>query len=111
MSEIERRGTGRSAAGLAIIAALVVALIALAAWVLTRPGFLDELANVLVVAAVAIAIVLVVAYIAYAVLALAEYAYKGDIVQKGVDHSIDDVRGVEGRTLDDDRNDIDRKND
>ena len=25
--------------------------------------------------------------------------------------SIDDVRGVEGRTLDDDRNDIDRKND
>ena len=65
----------------------------------------------LVVAAVAIAIVLVVAYIAYAVLAVAEYAYKGDIVQKGVDHSIDDVRGVEGRTLDDDRNDIDRKND
>ena len=107
MSEIERRGTGRSAAGLAIIAVLVVALIALTAWVLTRPGFLDELANVLVVAAVAIAIVLVVAYIAYAVLA----AYKGDIVQKGVDHSIDDVRGVEGRTLDDDRNDIDRKND
>lgn len=89
----------------------MVALIALTAWVLTRPGFLDELANVLVVAAVAIAIVLVVAYIAYAVLAVAEYAYKGDIVQKGVDHSIDDVRGVEGRTLDDDRNDIDRKND
>ena len=95
----------------AVVAVLVVALIALTAWVLTRPGFLDELANVLVVAAVAIAIVLVVAYIAYAVLAVAEYAYKGDIVQKGVDHSIDDVRGVEGRTLDDDRNDIDRKND
>ncbi len=83
MSEIERRGTGRSAAGLAIIAVLVVALIALTAWVLTRPGFLDELANVLVVAAVAIAIVLVVAYIAYAVLAVAEYAYKGISFRKG----------------------------
>lgn len=101
----ETKGTGKSAVGLLVIVVAIIALIAVVAWAFTQPGFLDELVNVLVVVAVAIVVIAVVAYIAYAVLAVAYYAKKGEVVQHGVDHSLEDVRGVEGRTLDDDRND------
>lgn len=110
MSEIERRGTGRSALGLVVIAVLVIAIIAVVAWALAQPGFLDELVNIIAVVAVVLVIVLIIAYIVFGVLAVAMYASKGEIVQKGVDHSLDDVRGVEGRTLDDEGNDV-RKDD
>ena len=106
MSEIERRETWRSAVGLLIIAAAVIALIAIVAWAFMQPGFFDEVVNIVAIVAIALVVVLIVAYIVFAVLAVAMYASKGEIVQKGVDHSLEDIRGVEGRTLDDDGNDI-----
>lgn len=100
-----RRGTGKSALALVGIAVLIVILVALVAWALTQPGVLESVVNVLAIAVVAIVIIAIIAYIAYAVLAVAYYATKGDVVQTGVDHSLDDVRGVEGNALDEDRND------
>ncbi len=102
----ERKGTGRSAVGLLIIAVLIIALFGAIVWAFSQPGFMEELANVLVITVVVLVIICIIAYVAYAFLAVAFYASKGEVVQKGVDHSIDDVRGVEGRTLDDDRNDL-----
>lgn len=106
MPEIERRGTGGSAVGLLIIAASVIALIAVVAWAFMQPGFFDEVVNIAAIVLVALVVVLIVSYIVFGVLAVAMYASKGEIVQKGVDHSLEDIRGVEGRTLDDDGNDI-----
>lgn len=100
-----RKGTGKSALALVGIAVLVVVLVALVAWAFAQPGVLESAVNILAIAVVAIVIIAIIAYIAYAVLAVAYYAAKGDVVQTGVDHSLDDVRGVEGRTLDEDRND------
>lgn len=108
MSEIERRGTGRSALGLVVIALLVIAIITVVAWAFTQSGFLDEVVNIIAVGAVVLVIVLIIAYIVFGVLAVAMYASKGEIVQKGVNHSLGDVKGVEGRTLDDEGNDIRR---
>ena len=105
----EKKGTGKSAVGLLVIAVLVVAIIAALAWAFTQPGFLEEAVNVIAIVLVVLVLVCIIAYVAYAVLAVAYYAAKGEVVQKGVDHSIDDIRGVEGRTLDDDGNDLDRK--
>ncbi len=105
----EKKGTGKSAAGLLAIAVLAVAIIATLGWAFTQPGFLEEAVNVIAIVAVVLVLVCIIAYVAYAFLAVAYYAAKGEVVQKGVDHSIDDVRGVEGRTLDDDGNDLDRK--
>lgn len=105
--EVQRRGTGKAALGLVGVAVLAVALVALIAWALTRPGVLESVVNVAAIVVVALVIILVIAYIVYAVLAVAYYASKGDIVQTGVDHSLDDFRGVEGRTLDERGEDID----
>ncbi len=102
----ERKGTGRSAAGLLVIVVLIIALFGAIAWAFSQPGFMEELANVLVITVVVLVIIIIIAYVAYAVLAVAYYASKGEVVQKGVDHSIDDVRGVEGRTLDENGDDI-----
>lgn len=104
--QTERKGTGRSALGLLAIGVLIVALIAALAWVFTQPGFLESFVNVLLVAVIVIVILAVIAVIAYGVLGLAFYATKGEIVQTGVDHSLDDIHAVEGRTLDDDGNRI-----
>lgn len=106
---VERKGTGKSAVGLLAIVVLIVALIAVFAWALTQPGFAEELVNILALVVLAIVVIAIVAYIAYAFLAVGYYASKGEVVQTGVDHSIDDVVGVEGRTLDDDGNDITRE--
>lgn len=103
----ERKGTGKSAVGLLIVAVMVVVVIAAFAWALSQPGFFEELVNILVLAVIVIVAVLVAAYIAYAFIAVAMYAKKGEVVQTGVTHSIDDVKGVEGRTLDENGNDID----
>ena len=103
----ERRvGTGKSALALIAIAVLVVALVAVIAWALTQPGVLESVATVAAVVIVAVVIIAVIAYIVYAVLAVAFYAAKGDVVQTGVDHSLDDISAVEGNTMDDDRGDI-----
>ncbi len=105
MSEV-RKGTGKSALGLVAIVILIVALIAVVAWAFTQPGFLESVVNVLAVVVVAVVIIAIVAYIIYAVLAVAYYATKGEVVQTGVDHSLDDVHGVDGRTLDENCEDI-----
>ncbi|MFT0899223.1 hypothetical protein [Candidatus Methanoprimaticola sp. MG2] len=101
----ERKGTGKSALGLVIIAVLIVALVAVVAWAFSQPGFLEEAVNILAIVVVALVIIAVIAYIAYAFIAVVMYATKGEVVQTGVDHSIDDVVGVEGKMLDDDGND------
>lgn len=103
-----RRGTGRSALGLVALAILVVALMALIAWAFTRPGFLESVVNLVAVVVVALIIIAAIACIAYAVLAVGYYATKGDVVQTGVDHSLEDVKGVDGRTLDDDGEDAEQ---
>ncbi len=96
----ERKGTGKSAIGLVIIVVLAIALVGLVAWVLTQPGVLDSLVNLIVILAVAIVIIAVIAFIAVGIIGIGMYATKGEVVQTGVSHSLDDVEAVEGSTLD-----------
>lgn len=102
MSEIknERRPTGKSALALVGIAVLIVALMAVIAWALMQPGFLESLINVIAIVAVAAIIIAVILAIAYVVLGVAFYATKGELVQTGVDHSIDDIQEVDGNMQD-----------
>lgn len=106
MSEIknERRPTGKSALALVGIAFLIVALVAIVIWALTQPGFLESVINIIAIVAVAAVIIAVILSIAYVVLGVAFYATKGELIQTGVDHSIDDIREVDGN-MSDDRND------
>ena len=107
--KIEKKNTGKSAIGLLAIGVLVVILIAVIGWAFTQPGFLEKVANVIVVIVVALIIIGVIAVIAYMFIGFAMYAKKGDIVQTGVSHSLNDIRDVEKRTLDDDGNDLEKK--
>ncbi|MDO5861649.1 MAG: hypothetical protein Q4Q58_02485 [Thermoplasmata archaeon] len=101
----ETKPTGKSAMGLVAIGVLIVVLAVAVIWAVSQPGFMEELVNVLLLAIVAIVIIAIVAYIAYGILAIGYYATKGEVVQTGVSHSVDDIAGVEGRTIDEDGND------
>ncbi len=96
----ERKGTGKSAIGLAVIAILVIALIAVVAWLLTQPGVIDTLVEWILLIAGVVVVLAVIAFIAYMILGVGMYATKGEVLQTGVSHSLDDIEAVDGNNLD-----------
>lgn len=93
--------TGKSALGLVGLAVVIIVVIVAAAWALSQPGVLEDVLYVVAIIIVAIVVIAVVAYAVYALVAIPMYALKGEQYQEGVDYSIEDVKPVEGKSLDD----------
>lgn len=92
-----KAGTGKSAAGIALIVLMVVVIVAAIAYSLMQPGVLESVVTIVAIVAVVAVALIVIGYIVMALMAIPMYAYKGEQYQEGVDYSLDDVESVEGK--------------
>ena len=92
-----KAGTGKSAAGIALIVLMVVVIVAAISYALMQPGVLESVVTIVAIVAVVAVALIVIGYIVMALMAIPMYAYKGEQYQEGVDYSLDDVESVEGK--------------
>ena len=92
-----KAGTGKSAAGIALIVLMVVVIVAAIAYALMQPGVLESVVTIVAIVAVVAVALIVIGYIVMALMAIPMYAYKGEQYQEGVDYILDDVVSVEGK--------------
>ena len=97
VTNARKAGTGKSAAGIALIVVMVIVIVAAVAYALMQPGVLESLLTIVAIAAVVIVALVVIGYIVMALMAIPMYAHKGEQYQEGVDYNLDDVKPVEGK--------------
>ena len=94
---LRRAGTGKSALGLLLVVVGVIAVAVAACYVLSMPGMMDSVINILVTVLLALCAIAVLIYVIMAVLALPMYAYKGEVYQENVDYTLDEIKTVNGK--------------
>ncbi len=104
-TDMERKKTWPSALMMVLLGVGVIALIALIVYALMIPGVFESVLNIAVIVVIAIVAVMIIIYAVMAILAIPMYAYKGELYQKDVSYSLDDIKSVKEKNSEDDEKD------
>ncbi|HKM09721.1 MAG TPA: hypothetical protein VJX93_04460 [Candidatus Methanomethylophilaceae archaeon] len=93
-TNMERKKTWPSAMILVLLAIGIIALIALAVYILLMPGALEAALTAGIVIVVAIVAIILIIYAVMAIIAIPMYAYKGEQYQKDTSYDLDGVKSI-----------------
>ncbi len=91
---IERKKTWPTAAKLVLLSLVIIAIIALVIYAVTRPGVSVEIWKPILIIIAAAILIFIAVKILIAVLAIPVYIYKGEKTQTGGDYGLDDMKSV-----------------
>lgn len=92
--KVGRNSTTKSAIALVLLVIAIIAIAAVVIYALTNKDILEDIVNILVMAAIVIVAVIIIAYVIIAILAVPYYAVKGESYQTDASYDLDDVESV-----------------
>ncbi len=88
-----------------VLCVLVIAMIAIVAYIAMNPDILKDILNVVIAAIIILVIIAVIIFLIVTVLAVPYYAIKGEETQTDATYDLSDVKSVKEKIDDDEKKD------